>query len=877
MDKKYVNTSALGDLFKKEPDVVAVLSKMVSDEKTYRYDELESGTLSKRPKELAKRIEDTKHILSLFPDVELAIQIFITLALNSRDMATTELVYGSTGSVLPPDIMATLLNVIKDECAKNYPMLKKLDDILETCMMGAGSVTYIVIAENILDDIINARGDILGKIKKELYDKNGSIKGGGVLDKTSDLSNGLESYEGAVKSTYIPESFNKKSKTWTSENMLGMEITDNLDFLKIPTAVSASNEERIKEQTTIDIGDFYKPVQGDDGQSDKILDVVPMRGGAREAVGRPLVITPNAEAVLPVYTPGDPTDHIGYYIAYNAMGYTVSSNDVTESDGDDAASALQERFKESTVGEQIRAEAKDKLGKAGKVSDQDAIEFFIKTVERTFINRVKAGYNIPDVLVSNNRSFYQIMLARTLAKRNTKIVFVPYELCTYFAVDYNELGIGINKLEDMCTLASLRSTILFSKVLGEVKNNIRTTNVELSLDPDDPHPAKTIELGQSEALKAKQLDLPVGILAPASLADWLHRAGMSFSYTNHPGIPQVSFTYTDTTNQTPTNQNNETAEELKNAMLNKIGVTQDLIDGGVDVDFATTAEANRQLLMKRAIKVRIKIMAHVTHLVKSICLNDKHIQTRLMDTISGVKSLKKLYAIDTKAKGEALNHEVMHTVIDALMVDVTSTTAESNIRTLADKYMTYKDAVTTAMEAWVNRYILENSDLEIDDPDELIAVLTGHFLRDWQQKNGYMTELSDLVTQNSMGEPVLELSAVMASHVDGLLKTVAGYIKKTTKKEEEETPEDEPADDDESPTDGDEPADDADASDDVADPGEEPPADDADAGADDAEKDKDSKDDDVADKGKESPTDDTKTGGDDKPPAAAKPFDPTGG
>lgn len=787
MKHKFVNKQALNDLFKKAPETVAVLSKMVSDEKTYRYDELESGTLSKRPKELATRVENTKHILTLFPDIELGLQILITLALNSRDMATTELVYGSKGKILPPDIMAKLLNVVRDEVTSNYPVMNTLDDIAEECLMRKGSSTYVVIAENALDDIINARGDILGKVKDSLYDKDGQLKKKSVLSQGADLTNGLESYNGNTQSYKKAKAFKKGSDVWTADNLLGIEITDNLDLLKVPSAIDASNEARLSGASSIDIRDFYKPVQGESEDKSKILDVGTLRGSSRDAVGRPLVMSPNAEAILPVYTPGRPTDHIGYYIAFNSMGYSVSSDDEMEADDKaDAMATLRERFKDSTVGEQIRDEAKSAMKGSGKVSDNDAIDFYIKTVERTFINRIKAGYNIPDVLISNNRAFYQVMLARTLSKRNTKILFVPYELCAYFALDYNEIGIGINKLEELCTLASLRSTLLFSKVLGEVKNNIRTTSVQISLDPDDPNPGKTIEIAQSEALKAKQLDLPIGVLAPASLADWLHRAGMSFTYTNHPGIPQLAFEYTDTTAQIPVNNNNETIEELKKSMLNKVGVTQDMIDSGVDVDFATTAEANRQLTMKRAVKLRTRIMGHATHLVKIICLNDKVIQTRLLASLDGVKGLKGMYGKETDAKKEEFLAEVMYSFIENIVVDVASTSVDSDVKALATKYSDYKDALQTAIEAWVSRYTLESSGLDVSDPDGLIEILMGHFLRDWQQRHGYMTELSDLVTQDSAGSPLLDLSDVMQSHWKGLVSTVEKYLKATMPKEKKD-------------------------------------------------------------------------------------------
>ena len=768
-----VNKNSVASVYERDIESVALLSKLVSDKKDYKYNSLYSGKHKSGVKAVKNDLTVTNNILELFPDVELGLNMLITAALQPQDAATTVINYKVDG-ILPPDITSRLISILKSEIEENYKEVSSLDKIAERCLMGKGADVYVTIPENVIDMIINGEGGYLGDLKKKLNDSDGTIKEFGIL--------GSKSTEGYDELT----SFN-------------VEVTDNF------TLVSARNVHECSKRVTrslftntlgnsaVDVvasleGDklkitresIYKNVQGKNNEE---IDLKPMRLGARESVGRCTIYRPTVESTIVVHRPGDPEDHIGYFILYGENGYPVNAS-VSTNDNEDPYKGLSERFKNSVVGKQIQTKASAKYGST-KNDLSTSLKYYTETIERYLLSRLTEGYSIDDASLGDNRDIYQVMLARTLKGRSTKVVFVPYELCTYFATDYKDNGTGMNKVTGLCKLASIRAKLMYAKLLTEIRKGIRNTNVNVSLDPNDPDVPKTIEILQADILENRQLDKSdLDTVDPKIITSFLHKAGISFSYSNHPGLPQVKLDFTDTTIEGGPSDDNYAAN-IKEAMLNKIGVTGELIDGGLSPDFASSTSYRINNFLKRVMKVRTSLTGHATHLVQSIALNDKIIQDKLLEVIKEVKGIDKLYNVAGKEDltGDDLHNDILLNFIKNVKLDVIDTNASSDVSVLYKQYEKYKTAVDEAIEAWLSRDMLTEVDIDTDDAEHLVSVVKSYFLRKWQADNGYLVELGDICTRNSGGEPVIKLDTLMIEHTESLLNTIGNYIKKTKPKD----------------------------------------------------------------------------------------------
>jgi hypothetical protein len=779
MKKEYnvaINKTSVSSIFERTPETVALLSKMVTDEKKYKHDRMISGKLSPHSKRIRTDMQITENILELFPDVELGLNMLISAALQPHDLATTIVNY-TAGELLPPDINSVLLKILKTEIDGHYPVVNTLDTIAERCVLGKGSDVYVVVAENIIDMIINGEGDYIGKLNKHLYDSNGSIKDFGILGTKSTegyeevSSFGIESTDNftLLSAKRVHDLSLKKARSVFTNTIggSGIDVTAGLEGSKLTIVQNA----------------VYKNVQGDDN---KEIDLKPMRMGSRESIGRCTVFRPTPESTIVVHRPGEPEAHVGYFILYGENGYPINASDDASSGDKNPYKGLAERFKNSVVGKKIQVKATKKFG-GSKAEFEKGLKYYTEVVENYLLKRLNEGYQVDDSVLGDQRDVYQIMLARTLAGRKTKIVFVPFELCTYFAVDYKDDGTGINKVTKLCKLASIRAKLLYTKLHSEIRKGIRNTNVTIALDPNDPDPSKTIEILQADILETRQLDkTSIDTVDPKIITSFLHKAGVSFNYTNHPGLPQVAMTFEDSTIEGQP-IDTEYSNDIKEAMLNRNGVTSELIDGGLSPDFASSMEARRNGFMKRAMIMRTKLTGHQTHLVKSIALNDKIIQTKLLEVISNTKNIKSLYnnPNEKELEGDELNNDILLNWIDSVDISVIDTNGDADTKVLSEQYRTYKDALLDTIESWVSRDLLAEVDIDTQDVEHLVQVLSSYFLRKWQTDNGFMVELGDICTRDSGGNPVMKLDKLVIEHTESLLNTIGEYIKKTKPKEED--------------------------------------------------------------------------------------------
>ena len=136
------------------PQSASVISKVLKSENTIKYNpaNIDFKDINMSIKE---KIASNDDILTLFPDVELAIQILTSSILAPNDMINIALQYNPPSISLPSDIKQTLLDTIKQYMDDNYDMTSKLSTILREAMFTKGAYIEAIIPEASLDDIIN--------------------------------------------------------------------------------------------------------------------------------------------------------------------------------------------------------------------------------------------------------------------------------------------------------------------------------------------------------------------------------------------------------------------------------------------------------------------------------------------------------------------------------------------------------------------------------------------------------------------------------------------------------------------------------------------------------------------------------------------------
>lgn len=111
-------------------------------------------------------MNDADNILSLFPDIELCVQIVISSVLSPKDMVQANLLYKSTEIVLPEDITSALNEIVKTHIEGYYKFKEELPTMLRE-VLSKGSYVTVILPESIVDELINTNHNKY--ISKESY------------------------------------------------------------------------------------------------------------------------------------------------------------------------------------------------------------------------------------------------------------------------------------------------------------------------------------------------------------------------------------------------------------------------------------------------------------------------------------------------------------------------------------------------------------------------------------------------------------------------------------------------------------------------------------------------------------------------------------
>lgn len=735
-----------------------------------------------------QRIRDNENIMQLFPETELAIQIVVSSILSPKDMVKADLIYKGKDSIFPSEITMACNEFLQSEMDKAYKLKDDLQNILIESLYRTGSYVKLVLPESIVDEIINSRTSISTEAFRDFFE---SGHDGIDMKKISHLgflgnaghqkfSTVLESFANRDKIAYDPrvklEGEDKKIEN-AFENL---EIVDNFKLLKLPSLNERLNRSRVRElirgshrtsRTTAT--ESYssvetKKVPGQSGTTDtrftpKELSAILYKNGSqpvqnflvlptkigtkRKSVGRPLVMRLPSEAVMPVYVPGDPSKHIGYFVLIDIDGNPVTVDSQTQTYNDGMNGLISNTSQAQTINSNLIERARRNLVNNSRTPTlQDITSVYASVIEKNLMERLANGLYGQNAKISDNQEIYRVMLARAFEGKFTRLVYIPGELVTYFAFKYFTNGIGKSYLDDIKNLTSLRAIMLFAKVNNAVKNSINVTKVNMKLDPEAPDPQKDIEMAVHEIVKMRQNYFPLGINSYIDLNDWIQRAGLEFTFEGHPGLPDIGFTF-ENGSMNHTLPDTDLDELLRKQTFMAFGLPPETVDNAYAGDFATTVVQNNVLLSKRIMLLQQKFVADILDYVQTVATNDSEI-------IRGLKKIIKENiglieeGLSEEEKAEKANDEegfldvLVDRYIENLLVDLPHPDGTS-LKNQTEAFKEYIEALDEALNYWAS------SDMFTDDIagqistnfESLKKVLKAYFARKWMAENGYMTEL----------------------------------------------------------------------------------------------------------------------------------------
>ncbi len=767
--------------------------------------------LSRVAHRTASSVTDARNMFQVLPDMDLARQIMVSAIISPTDLTSSVLLYSLSNNELDSNLTGPMLRKVEEYFTTVYKINELLPTILDDALFMRGSYPVMVLPESTIDHAINSTGRVSLEKIADVVDSSGWYRPIGVIGPAVAKESYGTALEGFGKDVSFSATLSREDCTGNVriamekkaiELKSAYQVTDNPNVLKNPLLIDRLRKQRLgdiygmkRRQIALESGRSKTDTANAKSKDRKPLEEIqrtfylnrqysqvplqPLLTAKqldKENVGHPMVMHLPSEAVIPVHVPGNPRQHVGYYILLDVNGHPISLSgrddfysDIRSSmaKNPDMASHLLNMTRRATYGREDW----------NSVEINEMARNYGQIVEQDLLNRLRNGAMNGDYEFSRTEEINRLMFSRAMSRKNTLMLFVPVELMVYVAFDYNEFGIGKSLLEDGKILASVRATLLFANTMAAVKNATGTQTINIELPPDDQDPYGTVEFMLNMYAKLNREGFPIGDTHPADLINHLQNAGKNIAVTGHPAFPEVKF---DIQSRDGSHKeiNTELEEMLRKRHIQMFGLTPEVMEAAAGADFATQVVNNFLMLLKRVVQYQKELKPFIEDIHRKYILNSSHLLEELREI---VKENKKFLPKEFSKNDEGFD-DFVYEFVECLNVDLPS--PETNrLKEQMEAFDAYTQAITTAIDAYFSEEMLDSTAAQSlhESVPTTKAALIAHFRRKWLRENGVLPELDIFGTMAEEEGPALNLLEEMDNYNEGLLASVENYMQRVHK------------------------------------------------------------------------------------------------
>ena len=771
--------------------------------------------------ESISRIRDNKNILELLPDTKLALEIIIGTMLAPKDMSRPTLTYKLDTETFDHRA-AVLSNYIADYFKGTYKLEDKLEDMLWDILGRTGSYPIAVLPETAVDYMINSNAKVtLEHIKVGVYENGDALPSMGYIgSQPTDKNVSVEdmSLIDFVKSTTAKHS-GAAATDHILDSQLLLSVVDNFDALKLPIlknkiARQASQEAIASRRATVnrkelmdhrvasvesikvinpsdfkrtekekrDLAQLYPDRQF---VSTPILRVRTRDTLQRETVGHPLILKLPTEAVIPVYSPNDVKEHIGYFVALDPAGNAIKISELdnmyrmlqTSSNAVVGGSGVMSYLLQSS--QNANAPSNLDVSKMGMTEGLSRASYiYQEMVEKQLLERIALGNVGTGYSLGNLETPMLMMLGRSLAGKHTQLLYIPVDVLSYMAVDYDHFGLGKTLLDDSKLLASLRSMNMIVNSIASSKNAITKRVLDVALDPAEKNPQKALKIIVQEYVKGTQGEYPL-TNNPVDQINYLQKAGVQVRTQDHPRLPNTNVGVDYLDNQyKPIDTNYD--DWLKKLHMQGIGISPEIIEGAGSADFATQTVLANALTARRIDLLSRKFSEALSEFVRTYVYNSSILMDGLMKLIE-TNSIR----LQKSNGAELTKEEVVVYVLRSLQVELPPADT-TKVKEQKEAFDTQNEFYEESLKHFYSEEWLSEEEIGrlggMEQIGRTVKYMKSHFMRKWMKSNGVATELFDLISVGQDGKPMIDFAQEKNDHMEGIVKAIMPMVQSDMKR-----------------------------------------------------------------------------------------------
>lgn len=428
--------------------------------------------------------------------------------------------------------------------------------------------------------------------------------------------------------------------------------------------------------------------------------------------GHPTLIELPTEAVIPIFIPGAPNEHLGYFVMLDEHGQPLTSNDskaasdTTGCAGGSNAATFEAVFGTSCCNATYFNQ-NNNYTQMGNLIFNNLLDGYIRT-------RMKGVLHRDDLQLGRFNALSTILFQRTLEAKETTIVFVPPMLLHYFAFDYDKhTGCGKSKTADIQFILSLRTTLMMANVVAAVNDAIEHKKIEFGVDDKNANIEAVMELIANIFIEKNKLN---GSIDPSEIMRDMYSNSLTIIPKNIPGLSDISVDVQSAQGGSARVDEN-TIEQLNNLLVAQLDVPSAALNQLNEPEYARSLVVGNLFFAKKITRYQHIWCNFISEFVRVYTLVDVPFQEALKKKLAlSVKHKVKQHLPDAVAKMKKYNpneYDELEDLPSIIMNSVQVALPKPNIvvdKTQFEEISNYINNLQTVADKFFNQEMIPSED-----------------------------------------------------------------------------------------------------------------------------------------------------------------------
>lgn len=432
---------------------------------------------------------------------------------------------------------------------------------------------------------------------------------------------------------------------------------------------------------------------------------------------RPTLIELPTESVIPIFVPGAPSEHLGYFVVLDDNGLPLAYDDATDPDPNDLVAngggpddPIDESFG-ATYGTSNNVVRIFGSANIAQNTENTIFNYFLDRFVKEHLRGLVPESNIE---LGKFNAIASTMFFRLMHNKRTTLLYVPPRLLHYLAFDYRNDGTGKSKLDDIEFILGLRTTLMVSNILAAANDAINHKKIEFDVGEDVKNLEQIADLIRNIFISKNKIS---GSTDPSEIMDEIASNAITVVPKNVPGLGSNFNVDVQSVGSQSIRPDDNLLENLSNLLISNLDVPPSALNQLTEVEYSRSLVTMNLFFAKKIGMYQRIVCQFISNLIHDMTRYDTVFQHIVADKLQAnvkysIKERMPKSVADLKRVNPNHYSDLNH-MLRAILEGVEVALPKTNIvvdKTQFEEIRNYMDSVDTMASKIFDQELLSNDD-----------------------------------------------------------------------------------------------------------------------------------------------------------------------